>query len=343
MPPPHVLIQINDGEPGGPPPAFTVIVVQNTPTVIIFSGNHTLKEGDVVVFVPLADGGCANATSANPAGTISGGDLSLELGVTVQLEVGENGTDTAAVCLAELPVGGFPTGVPLSTDYVYFGHLNAEIVPSTPGPKDPLSAFGDFSDLAWLWVVILLLLLCCCWWGFIFLLAFCRRMSAKRIFADMPLLRVVLPLPPLDDLCAQTDSNPSLSPLRRRPPPLRCVCRRLASWIPRCVRLPTISNLDVEQEILELYVMGPSKVHSVRATTFAELSPSLSTADEVLEQAGSRTPLVGKSKTGASTCMPASTNPRATGSASLGTSSNATTSSNSEPKAATRTFSEYVV
>lgn len=201
---PHVSIQTLHSPPSAPPlappssppdisvyidlgganvsgtPDLNVTLTHDTPTVIVFTGNHSLEEGDVVVFVPVTDGGCANAANAPPS---NGGTLDASLSITLQLQGGIDGTDsdTYVLCVAEVPPGGFPgpNGRPTVDEFDYHPHISVTIVhappsappqpPAIPSPISPDLSLGltsDDIDGGWIVTIIAIAVLvtCCCWY-----------------------------------------------------------------------------------------------------------------------------------------------------------------------------------
>lgn len=154
-------------------------VSHGKPTTIVFSGNHSLKAGDYVVFVPEHDAGCTNAASA---GHLSGGQLSASLSVTVQLEAGIGPVLKYHLCVADEPEGGFPDGHPSPADFEHHPHVNVVVFHAAP-PNFPPLAFAPSPSLPsliqdidleltsrdewhewWVWVVVgtAAATVCCC-------------------------------------------------------------------------------------------------------------------------------------------------------------------------------------
>ena len=222
---PHVSIQTLHAPPSTPPiappssppdiavyidlgganvsgtPDLNVSLPHDTPTVIVFTGNHSLEEGDVIVFVPVTDGGCANAANA-PAS--DGGPLDASLSVTLQLQGGVDGTDSGiyVLCVAEAPPGGFPGpgGRPTASDFDYHPHVFVTTVhappaapplpPAAPSPLQPDLSLGLTSnDIGDGWIVTIIaiaVLLTCCWWYLIFALWRRRREEQDVVAVKTP-------------------------------------------------------------------------------------------------------------------------------------------------------------
>jgi len=172
------------------------------PTVIFLSGNHSLSEGDYVVFVPADDGSCANAATAGP---LSGGRLDANLSVTVQLGGGFGTIKDYRLCVAPEPTGGFPGGHPGPQDFEYHPQVSVIVMTSTPPPLVPppppplTPTFSGSTEIgqalttpvdsssAWFWVavcgiVLAIIIICfCCW----FVLPAYHRWTERQL--DKPL------------------------------------------------------------------------------------------------------------------------------------------------------------
>jgi len=128
-PPPHVLLDVNDGDP---PPAFELLMHSNVPQVITLNGNHAVHAGGTVSFVPLINGGCAGAASS-----LQGGTLDETLSTTIAITL--DGTDSTKYALCLVDTAPSPVRALVDADFAYLPHVLIIVThqpPSSPPPPN---------------------------------------------------------------------------------------------------------------------------------------------------------------------------------------------------------------
>jgi len=117
VPPPHILLDLDDGHP---PPYFNLRLHHNVAYDITFLGSHPLPAWAVVRFVPLSDGDCAAAPTADSL--LYGSWISKENTTSVMLPSG-----VYALCLDEQRNG----------DWAWQPHVTITVTYEPPSPPPP--------------------------------------------------------------------------------------------------------------------------------------------------------------------------------------------------------------